>query len=86
MTVAAALGLTAGRAEQAVLHQALEVFPAATTSAELHQRLRVLDSPRHRVLLELRRIVLHPQRDTLPISPNQQGSGSQVSSPRVERP
>ncbi len=46
LTGAARRAETAGRAEQAALHQALEVFPAATTPAELHQRLRVLDNPR----------------------------------------
>ncbi|MEV4189094.1 hypothetical protein AB0J28_47455, partial [Streptosporangium canum] len=36
----------AGRAEQSALRQALEVFPAATTPVELHQRLRALTGPR----------------------------------------
>ncbi|MEV4249364.1 AAA family ATPase [Streptosporangium canum] len=46
LTGAARRAEAAGRAEQNALHQALEVFPAATNAAELHQRLRILDNPR----------------------------------------
>ncbi|MFI6889939.1 MobF family relaxase [Streptosporangium canum] len=46
LTSAARRAEAAGRAEQAVLRQAMEAFPAATTPAELHQRLRILDNPR----------------------------------------
>ncbi|MEV4245869.1 MobF family relaxase [Streptosporangium canum] len=46
LTCAARRAETAGQAEQSALRTALEVFPAATSAAELHQRLRVLDNPR----------------------------------------
>ncbi|MER5326327.1 AAA family ATPase [Streptosporangium roseum] len=46
LTGAARRAETSGRAEQAALRQAMEVFPAAATPPELHQRLRVLDNPR----------------------------------------
>ncbi|MFI6803377.1 hypothetical protein [Streptosporangium canum] len=46
LTGAARRAESADRAEQAALRQAMEVFPAVATPAELHQRLRVLTGPR----------------------------------------